>query len=210
MFTGIIEEIGQIREIRRNGQTLCLNISASIILEDVRLGDSIAVNGVCLTVTKFDKNFFTADVMPETFNNTTLHLLSRGSAVNLERALAANGRFGGHIVSGHIDGVAKVTNYQKNQNAIIYTIKLGNNLIKNCIAKGSIAIDGTSLTITKVKNDELEVSLIPHTQDKSILSKKKIGEFVNIECDILMKKSIQSSKAASNLDESFLRNNGFI
>lgn len=210
MFTGIIEEIGQVREIKRIGQTLLLNIAASVVLEDVKLGDSIAVNGVCLTVTKFDNSYFTADVMPETFNATTLHLLNRSSFVNLERAMSANGRFGGHIVSGHIDGVAKITNCQRNQNAIIYTIKLDYDLIKNCIQKGSIAIDGTSLTITNIRNDELEVSLIPHTQDKSILSKKKIGELVNIECDILMKKSIQSSKKTSNLDEVFLRSNGFI
>lgn len=210
MFTGIIEEIGHVRDIKRIGQTLCLNISASTVLEDVKLGDSIAVNGVCLTVTKFNSGYFMADVMPETFNNTTLHLLSRGASVNLERAMAANGRFGGHIVSGHIDGVAKITNCQINQNAIIYTIRLSNKLINNCISKGSIAIDGTSLTITNIKNDELEVSLIPHTQDKSILSKKKLGDLVNIECDILMKRTIVTSKSSSNLDENFLRNHGFI
>lgn len=212
MFTGIVEEIGTINSITKSGNTLQLNIVAKKILTDVKLGDSIAVNGVCLTVTKFSTSNFTADVMPITFNITTLHKLKANSKVNLERAMAANGRFGGHIVSGHIDCVGEIVSLQQLENAILINIKFDSKHMQYCIEKGSIALDGTSLTIAKCGKDYIQVSLIPHTQDESIIGNKTTGENVNIEFDTLAKLTIQATQNAnkSKIDMGFLRDNGFL
>jgi riboflavin synthase len=210
MFTGIIEEIGNLTQIKRQSQTLQLVIKAKTALQDIKLGDSIAVNGVCLTVTSFNKTEFTADVMPVTFNTTTLSSLSSGAEINLERAMAANGRFGGHIVSGHIDGIGVISSRISVENAILYSITLHSNLAQLCIAKGSIAIDGTSLTIVDCGKNWVQVSLIPHTQKESIWSNKKVGEKVNIECDILSKQINKISQQHSSINEGFLRENGFL
>lgn len=221
MFTGIIEEIGKVKSITKAGNTLRLVITAKIVTKDVKLGDSIAVNGVCLTVTKFDSNSFAADVMPVTFYATNLSRLLANSQVNLERAMAANGRFGGHMVSGHIDGTAKIVAIKTNENAIIYTIELASGLELFCVEKGSIAIDGTSLTIAAISGTKLSVSLIPHTRKHSILGFKKIGEVVNIECDIMAKQhaklsdydSVSGSHKAHNssgITEGYLAEHGFI
>lgn len=149
MFTGIIEEIGTIRTINRGAASAVLTIAAETVLKDVHLGDSIAVNGVCLTVTSFSKNQFTADVMHETLNRSSLGTLRPGSHVNLERAMKADGRFGGHIVSGHIDGTGTITDIKKDDNAIWYTIKTPPELMRFIIEKGSITIDGISLTVAR-------------------------------------------------------------
>lgn len=212
MFTGIIEEIGKINSITRSGNTLKLNISANKILSDIKLGDSIAVNGVCLTVTSFNTNGFTADVMPVTFNLTNLHQLKANSTVNLERAMSANGRFGGHIVSGHIDCTGKITAKNKLENAILIDVQVPTQFMLYCIEKGSIALDGTSLTIAKCYKDSIQVSLIPHTQDESIISKKSLGESINVEFDTLAKLSLQATHKSNNskLDINFLQDNGFI
>jgi riboflavin synthase len=213
MFTGIIEEIGSIAQIKRGGKTLELVINAKIIMSDMKLGDSIAVNGVCLTVTHFNKNNFSVDVMPVTFNATNLAKLSNGSAVNLERAMAANGRFGGHIVSGHIDGVGEIIACSRLENAIVYKIGLAPELANLCVAKGSIALDGTSLTLVEVGEDCLSVALIPHTQKMSLLGCKQIGDSVNIECDILVKqmqKMYVKSEKNSKITSGFLLEHGFL
>ena len=220
MFTGIIEEIGKVKSITKVGNTLRLVIAAKTVTKDVKLGDSIAVNGVCLTVTKFDSNSFSADVMPVTFYATNLSGLLANSQVNLERAMAANGRFGGHMVSGHIDGVAKIVAIKTNENAIIYTIELASGLELFCVEKGLIAIDGTSLTIAAINGTKLSVSLIPHTRKHSILGFKKIGELVNIECDIMAKQHAKltdnnlsgtyNTDSSSGITESYLAEHGFI
>lgn len=212
MFTGIIEEIGSISSIQHKATTLLITIHANKVLQDVKLGDSIAVNGVCLTVTSFTKNSFTVDVMPVTYHDTTLATLNNGSPVNLERAMAANGRFGGHVVSGHIDGIGTISNKVKAGNAILYTINLDKNLALFCIKKGSIAIDGTSLTIVDVTMDSVQVSIIPHTQSESIIGNKTVGDRVNLECDIMAKQvaKFNSNQPSSNISAGFLREHGFL
>lgn len=186
MFTGIVEEIGTVKKIAR-GQKAYLEIQADKIFSDIHIGDSIAVNGVCLTVTSFSGKVFTADVMNETFSRSSLGSLKAGSHVNLERAMSANGRFGGHIVSGHIDGTGKITNIKKDGNAVWYKISADENIIKYTVEKGSIAIDGISLTVARVERDNFSVSIIPHTSEETILSEKKPGDTVNLENDIIGK-----------------------
>lgn len=214
MFTGIIEEIGMIEEVLAQNKSMQLTITAHKVLEDVRLGDSIAVNGVCLTVTSFTSERFTVDVMPETFRDTSLSRLSRGSKVNLERAMAANGRFGGHFVSGHIDGVGVITGKKRVENALYIDIQYSAELSPYLMPKGSIALDGTSLTLFYVSEKELTISLIPHTQEETILAEKAIGDLVNIECDMLAKYvermlSRKAEKPASNVTMDLLQKHGF-
>ncbi|WP_422660754.1 riboflavin synthase [Paenibacillus sp. EC2-1] len=189
MFTGLVEEIGEIRRISRKGEAMVLSISASFIMDDLKLGDSVAVNGVCLTATSIiDKKQFTVDVMPETFRSTNLNELQGGSKVNLERAMAASARFGGHIVQGHVDGTGVIRSVQRDQNAVVYEIAPSNtNLFKYIIPKGSVTLDGISLTIVKVYETSFTVSIIPHTLAETVLSFKLAGDTVNIENDILGK-----------------------
>ena len=186
MFTGIVEEIGTVKKIAR-GQKAYLEIQADRIFSDIHIGDSIAVNGVCLTVTGFSGKVFTADVMNETFSRSSLGSLKAGSHVNLERAMSANGRFGGHIVSGHIDGTGKIINIKKDGNAVWYKISASENIIKYTVEKGSIAIDGISLTVAYVDDKCFKVSIIPHTKSETILQYKSAGDIVNLECDIIGK-----------------------
>ena len=210
MFTGIIEEVGKIKNIQ-GGTNYKLTIAASKILEDIHLGDSIAVNGICLTAIKWDNGSFTVDVMRETLERTSLHRLRAGSFVNLERALAANGRFGGHIVSGHIDGTGEIINIRRDANAVWYKIKTSEKIMEFIIEKGSIAIDGISLTVAKVDRSAFYVSVIPHTLENTILLRKKTGDIVNLENDIVGKyiKSFTDKNSNSTLCESFLKSNGF-
>ena len=210
MFTGIIEEVGKIKNIK-GGTNYKLTIGASKILEDIHLGDSIAVNGICLTAIKWDNGSFTVDVMRETLERTSLHRLRAGSFVNLERALAANGRFGGHIVSGHIDGTGEIINIRRDANAVWYKIKTSEKIMEFIIEKGSIAIDGISLTVAKVDRSAFYVSVIPHTLENTILLRKKTGDIVNLENDIVGKyiKSFTDKNSNSTLCESFLKSNGF-
>lgn len=206
MFTGIIEEVGKIKNIQ-GGTNYKLTIAASKILEDIHLGDSIAVNGICLTAIKWDNGSFTVDVMRETLERTSLHRLRAGSFVNLERALAANGRFGGHIVSGHIDGTGEIINIRRDANAVWYKIKTSEKIMEFIIEKGSIAIDGISLTVAKVDRSAFYVSVIPHTLENTILLRKKTGDIVNLENDIVGKyiKSFTDKNSNSTLCESFLK-----
>lgn len=187
MFTGIIEELGKVKSLKRTSRESRLVISAEKIMEDIHIGDSIAVNGVCLTVVLFSDREFTVDVMNETFMRSSLGNLRIGDEVNLERAMAANGRFGGHIVSGHIDGTAKIKACFDDGNAKWYEIAAGSELLDGIVMKGSVAIDGISLTVSKVSAQSFSVSIIPHTLDATVLKNKRPGDVVNIETDVIGK-----------------------
>ncbi len=187
MFTGIVEEVGTVANIVRGANSAVLTIGASRVLEDTHVGDSIATNGVCLTVTKVEGASFCADVMHETLTRSSLGSLRAGSPVNLERAMAANGRFGGHMVSGHIDGVGTIARIVADDNAVWYRIAAGSDLLRYVVEKGSIAIDGISLTVARVDREAFEVSLIPHTRANTNLATKVVGDAVNLECDIVGK-----------------------
>lgn len=187
MFTGIVEEVGRILQIDRGSKSSILHIGGKLIFDDLKIGDSVAVNGVCLTVTALSSSSFTADVMSETLSRSSLGALSRNSPVNLERAMAADGRFGGHIVSGHIDGTGIIESIRKDDNAVWYTIKASGKLMHYIVEKGSIAIDGISLTVAKVTKDTFSVSIIPHTIKSTILGTKGIGDVVNLENDVVGK-----------------------
>ncbi len=212
MFTGIIEEIGNIQAIQKNRDSAVITVQANIILKDIHLGDSIAVNGICLTVTSFSQSGFMADVMHETLNRSSLGQLKIGSPVNLERAMAANGRFGGHIVSGHIDGTGTISEIKKDDNAVWYIIKTTPQILRYIVTKGSIAIDGISLTVAMVEKDKFGVSIIPHTIAQTILSTKKLGDMVNLENDCIGKyieKFMGSQQKESKITTEFLEKYGF-
>lgn len=211
MFTGIVEEQGIVKNIRKSASSMQLSIQADRILEDIKLGDSISVNGVCLTVITFSQTEFTVDVMPETFHATTTNLLENGSAVNLERAMGANGRFGGHFVSGHVDGVGRILKKRPTANAVYIDITVPEDVSHFCIPKGSITVDGTSLTIFEITKSTITISLIPHTNKETVLGMKKERELVNIECDMLGKYMYQyvKNKKESTITQDFLKQNGF-
>ena len=187
MFTGIIEEVGTIRAIERQAVSARLTVAASRVLADVHLGDSIAVNGVCLTVTSFGRDYFRADVMHETLKRSSLGALGVKSPVNLERAMLAGGRFGGHIVSGHIDGTGCIREVRRDGNAVWYTIQAPEAILRLIVEKGSIAIDGISLTVARVDNVSFSVSIIPHTLQETALASKRAGDMVNLENDCIGK-----------------------
>ena len=187
MFTGIIEEVGTVRRVLSGGTAGEISIRASTVLEGTHIGDSIAVNGVCLTVTGMTGDGFTADVMPETLRRTNLGRLNSDSRVNLERAMAAGGRFGGHIVSGHIDGVGTIRSMRREENAVWVTIAAPTHILRLIVEKGSIAIDGVSLTVAEVTSETFSVSIIPHTGAQTILLSKRPGEQVNLENDVVGK-----------------------
>ena len=214
MFTGIVEEVGKVARIEKNGVTGKLSIMADIILEGTKIGDSIAVNGVCLTVTSLNESSFTADVMGETFRRSSLGDLQVGSFVNLERAMPADGRFGGHIVSGHIDGMGEIISIEPEGTAVWYTLSASMEILQGIVEKGSIAIDGISLTIARITEKDFAVSIIPHTGGNTILSQKKVGDKVNLENDIIGKYvqrflEPQQKQKESPITEEFLRKYGF-
>lgn len=187
MFTGIVEEIGTIKKVEKGAKSSKLTIEGAKIFDDLKLGDSVAVNGVCLTVTEYTKNTFTADVMNETLSRSNLGDLKNGSRVDLERAMAADGRFGGHIVSGHIDGTGRIVKTEKDDIAVWYTIAADKKIMKYIIEKGSVTIDGISLTVAKVTDTDFSVSIIPHTAKETVLGFKKVGDTVNLENDVVGK-----------------------
>lgn len=187
MFTGIIEDIGDIKSIKHEGDSAVLIIHSSKIMDDVKLGDSIAVNGVCLTARSISGNEFTADVMAETLRRSSLGALKPGSKVNLERAMQLGGRFGGHIVSGHIDGTGTIVSMKRESNAVWVEISADSKILKLIIEKGSIAIDGISLTVAYVDDKVFKVSVIPHTASETTLLMKKVGDIVNLENDTIGK-----------------------
>ncbi len=187
MFTGIVEEIGTVKSINMTGKSGSVIIKAKKVLEGTKVGDSIAVNGVCLTVTSIADNGFEADVMAETVRRSSLSVCRGNDEVNLERAMAADGRFGGHIVSGHIDGTGTITSLSREENAVWVTISADAGVIRYIVEKGSVCIDGISLTVAKVNNDNFSVSVIPHTAGQTTLLKKRAGDIVNLENDIVGK-----------------------
>ena len=187
MFTGLVEEIGTVNNISLQGTSGTLAVKASVVTGGTKIGDSIAVNGVCLTVTSLTDDGFTADVMAETVRRSSLGKLKSGDRCNLERAMAADGRFGGHIVSGHIDGTGRVSAVVREENAIWFTIEADKSLLAYIVEKGSVALDGISLTVSKVSAQSFSVSIIPHTLDATVLKNKRPGDVVNIETDVIGK-----------------------
>ena len=216
MFTGIIEEVGVIKNINIGAKSAVITIQANTVMEDIHLGDSIAMNGVCLTVTSFDKNSYSVDVMHETLRRTNLGALKGGSRVNLERAMAADGRFGGHIVAGHVDGTGVITSMKQDDNAVWIDIETDASVLKYIVEKGSITIDGISLTVAQVDSRSFAVSVIPHTGMHTTLLEKKPGDSVNLETDMIGKYvekllgyQEQEQKPKSNITMEFLMENGF-
>ncbi len=219
MFTGIIEEIGKVKSIVRQSNSIKLTVSAKKIMSDIHIGDSISTNGICLTVTTFDENSYTVDVMPETMMTTNFKHLKVNDEVNLERALPVNGRLGGHIVSGHIDGIGTIVKKYKDDKAIRMSFSTSPSILDLIVKKGSIAIDGISLTVTDVDSNSFSVSIIEHTQGETTLRSKKIGDTVNLENDVIAKYVQRlltgTQLVASNNDINkgisldFLESNGF-
>ncbi|MDK8275556.1 riboflavin synthase [uncultured Peptoniphilus sp.] len=211
MFTGIIEEQGRLNSIRKEKDLYTLNISAKVVLEGTKLGDSIATDGVCLTVTKLGGDYFEAEAMLETINNTTFKELKGGEILNLERALSPTKRLDGHIVQGHVDGVGKIINTTHNSNEIVYKISAEDDVLKYVVNKGSIALDGISLTVSKVDRNSLEVSIIPTTIRETNLKDKKLGDSINIETDIIGRYVYKflNKEEKNSIDLEFLRENGF-
>ena len=187
MFTGIIEEVGYVKSLHRGAKSFTLEVEAEKVLEGTLVGDSIATNGVCLTVTSLTGHGFTADVMPETVSRTALGELVSGSPVNLERALSLQTRLGGHIVSGHIDGTGRIADRRQDDTALWLTIECDSKLLRYIIEKGSVTLQGVSLTVARVDARSFAVSLIPHTQAATTLHQAKVGDLVNIENDIIAK-----------------------
>ncbi len=216
MFTGIIEEVGTIKGIVHGSLSIKLSIQCKKILNDVKIGDSIAVNGICLTVADLGGDWFLADVMPETIRKTGLNKLNIWDKVNLERALRMSDRLGGHIVTGHIDGTGCVSAKVEEDNSIWLTVEAPNNILKYIVMKGSVALDGTSLTVAHVDEKCIRVSLIPITARHTILGSKSVGDVINIECDVMGKYvekllgiNLSDSKANKDISLKFLRDNGF-
>lgn len=217
MFTGLVEELGRVKSIARGSQSVRLTITASTVLQGVKLGDSIAVNGTCLTVTQYNADSFSADVMPETVDRTVLSLLQAGDSVNLERCLQVGDRLGGHIVSGHVDDVGIIAAKDKRDIAIIVRIAASPHIIRYIVPKGSIAIDGVSLTVVEVGDDWFTVSLIPHTAGLTTVGLKAPGQKVNLEVDIigkyverLLSYAVPQEAGKTNITTEFLQRNGFI
>ena len=208
----LFEEIGTVRRIEHGAKGARLTIQAKTVLEDTRIGDSIATNGVCLTVVSMTGDSFSADVMAESLRRSSLGTLQGGSPVNLERAMAANGRFGGHIVSGHIDGTGTIASQKREDNAVWVKIKTPAPLLRYIVEKGSIAIDGVSLTVAAVTDTDFSVSIIPHTGAQTILLGKKPGDPVNLECDVIGKyvEKLTAPHKTGGISTNFLAENGFL
>lgn len=212
MFTGIIEETGTVLSIRKGGHSAVVTVSASAVLNDLKQGDSIAVSGVCLTVVSLVENSFSADVMHETVERSNLLNLNIGGMVNLERAMPLNGRIGGHIVAGHIDGTGVISKARKDENAIWFTVRTSPAILRYVIDKGSIAIDGISLTVAGVSENDFSVSVIPHTAQNTTLGKKRVGNTVNLENDCIGKyveKLLCAPGGRSGISKEFLARYGF-
>ncbi len=212
MFTGIIEKAGTILEIKRKKESAVLTIEAGELMEDGKVGDSIAVNGVCLTVSSIHGRSFSADVMHETMRRTSLSLLGPGNPVNLERAMSLGGRFGGHIVAGHVDGTGTITGIKKDDNAIWFTIGADLSVLRYVVEKGSIAVDGISLTVAAVSEENFKISVIPHTIGNTSLAFRKTGDMVNLENDCIGKyveKLLGIKKETSGITMEFLEKYGY-
>lgn len=211
IFTGIIEEIGRLADIKKEKDLYTLKVSCKKVLEGTKRGDSIATNGVCLTVTELGDEYYKAEVMVETINSTNFKTLSLDEPLNLERALSPSKRLDGHIVQGHVDGVGEIVNILKRGHEIVYRIKFDSDNFKYIAEKGSIALDGISLTVSKVGENYFEVSIIPTTIADTNLANKKVGEKINIETDIIGRYvyNFVNTKEASKITKNFLLENGF-
>ena len=212
MFTGIIEETGTVRNIKKGANSAVLTIGAASVLKDMKLGDSIAVNGICLTVTSYTSTGFTADVMHETIQRSSLNSLHSGAMVNLERAMPADGRFGGHIVTGHIDGTGIIRRIKRDDNAVWYNIRATPEILRYIVEKGSIAVDGISLTVAKVSDVDFSISVIPHTANHTTLAGKRVGDTVNLENDCVGKyieKFLGKPAQSTKLSKGFLTEAGY-
>lgn len=217
MFTGLVEEVGNISSIKKGSDSSQITINAKKIIEDMNIGDSISTNGICLTVISFSSHSFTVDIMSETLRVSSLGELSIGDKVNLERALRLGDRLGGHMVSGHIDGVGNIVSFKAEDNAKVITISASSDLLRYVIYKGSISIDGVSLTVFYVDDAVFKVSIVPHTSSVTTLLDKSVGDVVNLECDMigkyvekLLSPSDIKDKPKADLSMSFLSDNGFI
>ena len=210
MFTGIIEEVGHVKALHRGAKSFTLEVEADVVVQDAQVGDSIATNGVCLTVTSLSEHGFTADVMPETVERTALGQLKPGSPVNLERALSLQTRLGGHIVSGHIDGTGRIASRRQDDTALWLTVECDSKLLRYIVEKGSVALQGVSLTVARVDERSFSVSLIPHTKGATTLHSVRVGDLVNIENDIIAKyvEKLFGKTPDDNIMDK-LRNNGF-
>ncbi|MGE5672518.1 MAG: riboflavin synthase [Mycobacterium leprae] len=217
MFTGLVTETGTVRSVERAGHSLHLMLSARRVLESIHLGDSIAVNGVCLTVVRFDRDSFTADIMPETYQHTNLKLLVPGSLVNLECTLALGDRLGGHIVQGHVDGTGTIAELSRDEIALRVSVAAPADLLRYLVPKGSVAVDGISLTVVDVASGRFQVSLIPHTAANTNLAIRHVGDTVNLEVDILAKYverllgtgGVRPEPTGRGITVEFLRDHGF-
>ena len=211
MFTGIIEEIGKIIETNKMSSNTTIKINAKKVLEDIKLGDSIAVNGVCLTVIDFKEDYFKADIMNETFDITSFSILKKQDNVNLERALKLSDRLGGHIVTGHIDCVGTIKNINKIPGKYNFIIEIPKEFTQFIVNKGSITIDGISLTVASITNNQFMISIIPHTLENTNLKNKSFGDKFNIETDIIGKYALkQDLNKKSNITMNLLERNGFL
>ncbi|MDE7310671.1 MAG: riboflavin synthase [Eubacterium sp.] len=218
MFTGIVEEIGTLEQVQRGQHSAVLTIRADKVLEHTKIGDSIAVNGICLTVTALSAGHFSADVMHETLDRSSLSQIKRGTHVNLERAMAADGRFGGHIVAGHVDGVGRIVSTRRDDTAVWYTIEAEPHVLRYIVEKGSVTVDGISLTVAAVQETCFAVSVIPHTQEQTVLKERTKGDLVNLETDIIGKYveklmqpggQTESKAKESRITKEFLNQYGF-
>lgn len=211
MFTGIVEEVGTVRRVLPGARAGRISIAADVVLEGTRIGDSVAVNGVCLTVVEVGDGEFAADVMPETLRKSGLGQLRAGDVVDLERAMPADGRFGGHIVSGHIDGTGRIVEVRADQNAQIVTIAAPQHVLDLVVEKGSIAVDGVSLTVAGIAPGAFSVSVIPHTAAETVLARKRAGDTVNLENDVIGKyvQKLLGSRAEGGITLEYLQENGF-
>jgi riboflavin synthase len=210
MFTGIITALGSIRRVTRKGADALLDVDASMPLEDIRIGDSIAINGACLTVTQKAEGHFTADVSAETLSRTNIGALKAGDRVNLEKALRLNDFVGGHLVLGHVDGQGKLQEKTGRANSIIFGIEMPEGLVRYIVEKGSIAVDGVSLTVNRCEKNRFYVNMIPHTAQVTTLGFKKVGDIVNIETDIIGKYVERFLQPRKGIDMGFLAEHGFI
>jgi len=212
MFTGIVEEIGVIKSISKGSSDALIIVECKNILEDAKIGDSIAIDGVCQTVVRFDKNSFTVEVSNETLKVTNFLSLKVSDRVNLERALTLQSRIGGHVVSGHIDGLVKIKKIQKISEFYNIDFEIEKDLEKYVVKKGSVALNGISLTVADISYNTFSVAIIPHTFENTALKYLKISDFVNIEVDILAKyvEKFLSRGNNSGIDDNFLKENGFL
>ncbi|MFK8084133.1 MAG: riboflavin synthase [Granulosicoccus sp.] len=217
MFTGIVEELGRVRDCHRDGEGYTLSVDCNTVLEGTALGDSIAVNGVCLTVTAMDSNGFVTGLAPETRHRTALESLISGSPVNLERSVTPSTRMGGHFVQGHVDGTGSIREFRRDEDALWVTITAPMDLMRYVVVKGYITLDGTSLTVVGVGDDWFSVTLVAYTQAHIVMPTKNVGDKINIEVDVLGKYverllqqgAIATGTQSAGINAEFLKENGY-